>query len=389
MPRERKYAAQLAPIVPAPITATCFTMWFPSYPSEKCLDLPARQHRLLVMHEMRSLRRDRNLNIAEKLVEPVGPFAPEHGITGTPEHACRYGDRQPAALRRLAADHREPGLMHADVPVETTLEVTGLHEIVDPGLEVLVEGMGIMGPVPEEMPDIGPARLARAANQRRGPRLLMERLVPYLREMVRRCPTRTNPRIGTVEEEQSVEPIRMIVRDRLRDMGADIVRDDADSLEAEPVHQRQDIRRMDVGPGIRRRPVHGLLRVTEATQVRRDHVKLDTKPRDAFPPDTAKFRPAVEQQQGRPPTLPQIVNADAVRADVVRLEPGHAAFSREARASAISGSGVTRPRARGPDPRSGPRNPLGRPIAAPAPRRCPASTFPPARASDAWWSRGG
>src|SRR5262250_3293652 len=108
MPRDRKYAAQLAPIVPAPITATCFTMRSPLDSSEKRLDLPARQDRLLVMHEMPGLGRDAHLDVAEEFVEPVRPFALEHGITSAPEHARRHGDRQTAALRRLAADHREP-----------------------------------------------------------------------------------------------------------------------------------------------------------------------------------------------------------------------------------------------------------------------------------------
>src|SRR5690242_5691360 len=120
MPRDRKWAAQLAPIVPAPITATCFTAMLPPLdPAEKRLDLPARERRLLVVDEVPGLRRGGHLDIAEEFVEPVRPFALEDGIAGTPEHARRHRDRNAAALGYLAAHHREPRLMRADVPVET------------------------------------------------------------------------------------------------------------------------------------------------------------------------------------------------------------------------------------------------------------------------------
>src|SRR5215475_83297 len=98
-------------MVPAPITATCFTaMLPPSDPAEKCLHLPARQRRLLVMDEVAGLRRDRHLDIAEKLVEAVRPFALEDGIAGTPEHARRHRDRNAAALGYLAPHHGQPRL---------------------------------------------------------------------------------------------------------------------------------------------------------------------------------------------------------------------------------------------------------------------------------------
>src|SRR5579872_2686608 len=190
-------------MVPAPITATCFTAMLPplSDPSEKCLDLPARQCRLLVVHEMSGLGRDRHLDVAEELVEPVGPFALEHGVAGAPKHARRHRDRQPAAPRRLAADHGHPRLVSADVPVEAALEIARLHEVVDPGVEILVESVRIMRPMPKEMPDVQSAGLSRASHQRRGPWLLVEGLIPDLLEMLGRRPARTDPRIRAIEEE--------------------------------------------------------------------------------------------------------------------------------------------------------------------------------------------
>src|ERR1051326_1736759 len=110
-PRDKKYAAQLAPMVPAPITATRLTMASPSHPSEKRLYLAACQRRLLVVDEVAGVGRDRHLDLTEELVEAVGPFALEDGIVGAPEHARRHRDRPTRALWHLAADHRHSRLM--------------------------------------------------------------------------------------------------------------------------------------------------------------------------------------------------------------------------------------------------------------------------------------
>src|SRR5579859_748619 len=116
--------------------------------------------------------------------------------------------------------------MRADVPVEAALEIAGLHEVVDPGLEVLIEHLRIMRPVPKEMTDVQPAGVARAPDHRCRPGLLMERLIPDLLEMLRRCPSRADPRVRAIEKEKPAQPVRLLARKPLRGIGADVVRDD-------------------------------------------------------------------------------------------------------------------------------------------------------------------
>ncbi len=338
------------------------------------------------MHEVPRLRRDGHVDVAEEFVEPVGPFALEHGIAGAPEHARGHRYRPAAALRRLASDDREPRLMRADVPVEAALEIPRFQEIIDPGLDVLVEGAGVVGPMAEEMAKVGPARLAGAAHQRRSPGLLMERLVPDLAEMLGSRPARADPGIGAIEEEQTAHPLRLLMRDHLRDIGADVVRDDADALEAEPVHQPQNVRRVDIRAGIGRGPVRRFLRIPEAAQIRRDHVELGREIGNAFPPDPAELGPAVEEQQGRATAFAEIMDADAVRRDVMGFQRGHtascseAAFSPRSAGQRNAAAGVIRRPAPDRDPRSDRRHPRGRPIDAPAPRRCPGWPCPRAKA---------
>src|SRR5579883_2596919 len=101
----------------------------PSDSSEKRLDLPARQRRLLVMDEVTGIGRDRDLDVAEEFFEPIGPLALEDGIAGAPEHARPHGDGEAAAPGNLAADHRQARLVRADVPVEAALRFPGFMKL--------------------------------------------------------------------------------------------------------------------------------------------------------------------------------------------------------------------------------------------------------------------
>ena len=83
------------------------------------------------------------------------------------------------------------GRIVTDVPVEAYLKVTGFHEVVDPGLDVLgIEGVGPACSVAQEMADIQPTGLAAVAYQVRGPRELVKRPIPVLVQMVRIGPCR-------------------------------------------------------------------------------------------------------------------------------------------------------------------------------------------------------
>src|SRR5258708_39608716 len=102
------------------------------------------------------------------------------------------------------------------------------------------------------MAEIEAAGLARATDQGRRPGLLMEGLVPDLDEMIGRGPARTNPGIRAVEEEQAAEPLRMLPRQALGNIGADVMRDDAGACDTKVVHEGKDIGGVDIGgPGRR------------------------------------------------------------------------------------------------------------------------------------------
>jgi hypothetical protein len=152
-----------------------------------------------------------------------------------------------------------------------------------------------MRPVAEEMLEIEPAGLTRAADQRRRPGLLMKGLVPDLAEMPRRRPTGADAGIGAVEEEEREEPLGMLARQALRGIGADVMGDDAGAGQAEPVEQRQQIRGMDIGARFGGRTARRLVAVAEAAQIGRNDIEVARQIRDAFAPDATEFRPSVQQ----------------------------------------------------------------------------------------------
>src|SRR5882757_10422041 len=82
-------------------------------------------------------------------------------------------------------------------------EITLLHEIVGEGLEHVVERVLAMRPVAQEMADIGPAAVARRADQRRRHLYLVEGLVPDVVQPVGRGHPRTDAGIDEIEEQKT------------------------------------------------------------------------------------------------------------------------------------------------------------------------------------------
>src|SRR6185437_666009 len=316
-------------MVPAPITATRSTDMGRSPPSqavEEGTNLATGEIGFFVVHEMAGSRDRRHFCVAEILAEPIRPGALEDGIALAPQHARRQIYRHTLRLRCFVAHCREPSLVGADVPVEAALEIAGLEEIVDPGLDILVEGVGIMRPMREEMPEIEAAGIARAADECGGPRLLVERLVPDLDEMLGRRPACADAGIRTVEEEQAAQALAMLPRQALRDIGSDIMRDDPGFGDAEHIHERQNVGGMNIGCRFCGRGRRRLLAVAEAAQIGRDHVEVARQIGDAFAPNEPEFWPAMQQQQRRPASLADVMDADAVRLREPRLELGHGAL---------------------------------------------------------------
>ena len=114
------------------------------------------------MHEMSRVFRDRDFGVPV-FGQPVSPFRLQDRIVAAPHDARRQLDS--GRRRGLLADHREARRGDAEIPVEPALQIAGLQEVVDPGLEIAIERVRVMRPMAQEMADIRPAGGARAADQ--------------------------------------------------------------------------------------------------------------------------------------------------------------------------------------------------------------------------------
>lgn len=102
-----------------------------------------------------------------------------------------------------------------------------------------------------------------------------------------------------VEEQEPVDQLRVPPRQRLRGVAADIVADDADALEPERGDQRRHVVAMAVRAGVAARG-RGFGAVAKAAQVGRDQAELAMQPVHQRQPGHPEFRPAMQQQHGRP-----------------------------------------------------------------------------------------
>jgi hypothetical protein len=97
--------------------------------------------------------------VGEVVAELVREVEAQDGIVRAPVEVGGRGDwraRRGGPRRDLRAQFR-----NADVPIESALQVPGAQEIVDPFLEIGLEGFLLMAPVRQEVAEVDAARLAR------------------------------------------------------------------------------------------------------------------------------------------------------------------------------------------------------------------------------------
>jgi hypothetical protein len=176
--------------------------------------------------------------------------------------------------------------------------------------------------VVEEVADVGLAGLAVLAGQRRGPGLLVEGLVPELVHVVRLRPALPDTRIGTVEEEKPEQTLRIAPRESLRHVSAHVVAHDPKPLEAQSVREPAQVLHVVFEEIARRIGQRRLVAIAEPAQVRRHHVETLGERRDVLAPRKPELRPAVQQHQGQPLAVADVVDADAVSVEVLRVPFG-------------------------------------------------------------------
>ncbi len=245
--------------------------------------------------------------------QPVRPFGCDQRIAAAPEKARRDLD---ARLRRQLAFQPEAAIGRGrEIPVEAALDVARLHEVVDIGFQQVAEHGGIVArPVVEEMAEVEPAGLARAADQLRGPRQLLEVLIPDLDQMAGLAVAVAEARIGRAEIERAGQPPRLMMRHRLHDIGAEVAADHAEAVMAEPIHHREHIERVALRGGRRVRSRRRLAGIAAATQIGRDQLEAVAEMQHQRTPHQPELRPAMEQEQRR--TLAEARDIDAQAADI-------------------------------------------------------------------------
>src|SRR5215207_7757620 len=123
--------------------------------------------RCLVVHEMTNTLRGGSAEVREGLPQTVHPFSLEHRVALAPVHAGRDVDgrwRWNAPL-----PYGPSGRTIPEIPVETTLKIPRLHEVVDEAVEVLVKGVLVSRPVAKYVADVETTGLARRTDHRRRP----------------------------------------------------------------------------------------------------------------------------------------------------------------------------------------------------------------------------
>jgi hypothetical protein len=134
--------------------------------------------------------------------------------------------------------------------------------------------------------------------------------------MVRLRPTTSDPGVGTVEEEQPSEPIGVLPREGLGDVGADVVTHYPKFLEVQSIDQSlqvfdQDIQRITFESG-----QIGLFGIAEPAEVGCDDVEAFSEWSYVFTPGKPELGPTVQQHQRKPGAMTDVVDLYAVSVEV-------------------------------------------------------------------------
>lgn len=176
-----------------------------------------------------------DVNIIKICRQLVTPCRLKHRVAGAPEYPRRYFQRR--CLDRRLQHLPDLDIVETNIPIETTLKISGHHEVINPHLKIIIESMRVMRPMREEMLEINPARIAVITDQVSREGFLVERLVPDFLQMVGLGPSTSNTRVRAIEEQQTVHPLRPTPRKGLGGIGSGIVTDNADMFQTKTVQE--------------------------------------------------------------------------------------------------------------------------------------------------------
>tara|TARA_Y100001934_G_scaffold205961_1_gene243544 strand:+ start:560 stop:949 length:390 start_codon:yes stop_codon:yes gene_type:complete len=125
--------------------------------------------------------------------------------------------------------------------------------------------------------------------------------------------------MGAVKEEQSVDLASVLLCEVVHYESANVVPDETRAINVQCIQEFDKIVGI-VGDG---RNIRGLIAISEAAQVRHNHIETFRKRRNILPPRVSELRPAMQQHQGWSVAVPRVVHSQPRKHDMIVFPVGH------------------------------------------------------------------
>ena len=125
--------------------------------------------------------------------------------------------------------------------------------------------------------------------------------------------------MGAVKEEQSVDLVSISLCEVLHYESADVVPDGTRAINVQCIQGFDEV----VGIVGDVRNIRGLIAISEAAQVRYNHIETFRKRRNILPPRVPELRPAVQQNQGRSVAVPHLAHSQSWKRHMIVFPVGH------------------------------------------------------------------
>src|SRR3972149_436642 len=267
------------------------------------------------LHPVAALRDGAHGHVWEEVGELVAPGCGEDRVAIGPE------DQRGRAYLGVASQAPARGADGGAGAGEAAPQGAGLGEGVRVALNLFVRPERlVVRPVGEEVAQVDLSSLPAGAHELLSQGELVEEHVPYLAVAVRCEEAGGYAGIGGLEEYEAVYQLRVSAHEEPPPGGAEIVGDDVDLREAEVLHQGAQVFGHDlVGVAFFRRQVR-LIGVAVAAHVRDHDIEPLGEGLDAQVPLIPEAGPAVNEEEGRPAALADVVVAQAVYGGVFVVE---------------------------------------------------------------------